>query len=162
MDASGNTYDAATAITLGASVIAQICPAEDQDWYRFAAAVNETIDVVLSGMTSDLDLFLVMPGGTVKYAMQRTGMADEHVYYRVPSGQQGDWRVAVKSHPGVTTKGDYRLQVRVLQATPTPTRTPTSTRQPNTPTPTATGAPRLRLEKWLEEEALDPGETRIT
>ncbi len=172
LDDAGDDFNTATDIRLGMpGISAVICPADDEDWFKFQADENHTMDVWLGDMTADLDIYLLSPWGQVMMTLVRTGLADEHLTWHVEAGATGEWRLRIFGHPGVSAVAEYRLQVRVFPPTPTPTHTPTrtptstptGTHTPSptptiTPMPTATLTPELELEKWLEEDYLVAGE----
>ncbi len=139
---AGNDFGSATALGLPAQKYEYICPAEDQDWYRFPVEAGRTISASLSSLPADYDLYLYRPDGVEAAHSDNGGTTDEAITYIANAG--GDWRVKVEGYWGAYSASDsYLLQVTALGAgatsTPTPTETctPTATGTP-TPTPTAT------------------------
>ena len=185
-DESGDSFGEASDAVLGnAGQTAHICPEDDQDWFKFWAGEDYTINIWLEEMTSDLDIALLYPTGSTKWDFTRAGTEDEFLTWRVQPGTEGDWRVRVIGHPGENRLASYHLTIRVLAPTATPTDTstptatptntptrtptwtptgtalPTSTPTPTptrTPTATATATPYLVLEKWLDQDNIVAGE----
>ena len=181
-DEAGNTMGTATSIRLGsASVPAFICPATDEDWWKFTANAGDTIELLLHDMSLDLDLYLLTPAGVVQVTSTQGGLADEHLVWRVPADRAGEWRVRVFPHSPSTATGAYQIQVQVFGPTPTTTRTRTPTRtstptvtrtayRTSTPTrtspvtstptrtPTTSPTPQLQVETFLTDSYLAGGE----
>ncbi len=154
-DEAGNSFDAASSIQPGpSSRSGRICPAADEDWYKFAARAYSTIEVDLHDMAAEFDLSLSSPRGPVVATSSHAFPSEEHLSYRVLS-DAGDWRVRVFPRAGTSATGDYQLQVQVYAPTPTPTQTRTPI---VTPTPTMVSTPVLELQTWLDSDILLAGE----
>ena len=178
LDEAGDSFNEAAPAQLGpGSMIAMICPATDEDWWKFNANPGDTIDAVLHDMSIDADLYLLTPAGVVQVTSTQAGLADENLVWRVPADRGGEWRVRVFPHSPSIATGAYQLRVRVLRPTPTPTRTrtPTRTHTPTitrtayytsaptrtptiTRTPTASPTPQLQVETFLFDGHLAGGE----
>ncbi len=177
-DEAGNSFDAAAAllpVSLGLPGFdAAICPAADEDWFKFSVPAWYYLDIRLSQLAGEFDLSLSAPNGPVVVTSAQGGLADEHISYRALS-TAGDYRVRVFPRAGPGAPGAYHLTIQLQPPTPTPTQTPTSTRTPTptrtptgtrtptatstrTPTVTYTPAPGLSIDKRLVTTNLVAGE----
>ncbi len=176
-DEAGSDQFSAASIPLGIpGVNGVICPANDTDWYMFLIQPHVTVDVWLGDMTTDVDLYLANGDGHIFAYSAHEGLVEEHIQLTAPN-YSTSWFVDVSGQRGGMGPGEYRLQVRVIQPTPTftPTPTPTNTRIPSptprptgtprptstsppTSTPTQTPVPTVELQKWLQDDYLAGGE----
>jgi len=183
-DEAGDSFDAATAllpVSLGLPGFdAAICPAADEDWFKFSVPAWYYLDIRLSQLAGEFDLSLSEPNGPVVVTSAQGGLADERITYRALTAA-GDYRVRVFPRAGTGATGAYHLTIQLQPPTPTPTHTPTPTRTPTvtrtptptrtptgtrpptatstrTPTRTATPAPGLSIDKRLVTTNLVAGE----
>ncbi|MDD5555917.1 MAG: pre-peptidase C-terminal domain-containing protein [bacterium] len=110
--------------------------------YSFSLAGPATVNISLTGLTADLDLFLFDapdPESCVAFSAN-PGPGDEAIEHEAGAGT---YYVVVDGFDGAC--GDYEIGISsTVPATPTPTATPTSTPEPtatHTPTPMATSTP---------------------
>lgn len=183
-DEAGNDFDSATLlypVVLGLGGFdAALCPAGDEDWFKFTVPAYYFIEIWLTQLAGEFDLSLSSPAGPVVVTSAQGGLADEHISYRALT-TAGDYRVRVFPRGGTAAQGGYHLAINLSPPTPTPTRTPTATltrtptrtatptrtptgtRTPSptptrTPTVTRTPAPGLSIDKRLVTTDLVAGE----
>ena len=114
---AGGDFGSATAVTPPVDRYEYICPVADQDWYRFPVAAGQSIDVILSSLPADYDLYLYRPDGSQAASSTAGGTTAEQVHFPADAG--GDWRVKVVGYSGAYSSGDsYRLQIAL--STPQP------------------------------------------
>lgn len=95
---AGGSFHSATVASLPASITEYICPAEDEDWYRFSVSAGQTIHISLSNLPGDYDLYLYRPDGSHAACSYWGGTVSEHISYTADSS--GDWRVRVVGYSG--------------------------------------------------------------
>ena len=115
-DVAGDTFAAATAITLFAETEEYICPADDDDWWKFSAIKGQVITADLPApLPADYDLDLYAPDDTLVEKSRKTG-SDKSETILQEATSSGDWRVRVYGKPGTlkqwSNKTPYSLTVR--------------------------------------------------
>lgn len=80
------TIGTAAAITLPANISALIANSTDQDHYSFSIASPGTINLFLSNLAGDYDLYLLNSGGTVLASGTNGGTSSEFVSYSATAG----------------------------------------------------------------------------
>ncbi len=159
-DEAGVNFNTAVALPVGPGGInAYICPAGDEDWFKFSVRAGETINGLLSNLPADYAVYLIRPDGSHQATFDEDGLADEHIiWWGITPAQAGEWRVMIFGSEGAWSNQPYHLTMQLTAPTPTstvtrtPTRTPTGTRPPTltptrtptrtrTPTPTRTRTP---------------------
>lgn len=81
-----NTIGTAAAITPPANISALIATGTDQDHYSFTLASPGTINLYLSNLAGDYDLYLLSSGGTVLASGTNGGTSSEYVSYSATAG----------------------------------------------------------------------------
>lgn len=91
------TWPAAAAITLPATVSALIATAVDQDHYVFTLAATGNLNIYLSGLAANYDLYLLNNSGTVLVSSTNAGTTNESINY---SASAGTYRLRVIGNSG--------------------------------------------------------------
>lgn len=81
-----NTFATAAAVTLPVSLSALIAANGDQDHYGFTIAQAGTINMSLSGMPGDYDLYLLNSSGTTVASSTAGGTSAEYISYSAAAG----------------------------------------------------------------------------
>jgi len=133
-DYAGDDFNNANEIYPGNLYTAYLCPAGDEDWFKFPAIVGQQITVQLLNLPADYDLQLYSPSNQLLVDGHQSGTTGEQIFWTAHIA--GDYRARVYSPLGASSSQGYNVRL-LLSATPTPTPTPTLT-PTVTPTPTAT------------------------
>ncbi len=80
------TWPAAAAITLPATINALIATAADQDHYSFTLAVSGNLNMYLSGLAANYDLYLLNNSGVVLASSVNAGTANESINLPASAG----------------------------------------------------------------------------
>lgn len=91
------TWQTAAAITLPATVNALIGTASDQDHYTFTLAITGNLNIFLSGLAANYDLYLLNNAGTVIASSTNSGMNYESINH---SASAGTYRIRVVGNAG--------------------------------------------------------------
>lgn len=138
-----NSQNNARPLTVnGAPLARNICPASDEDWFAFTAAVGaHTIETLDNGPEADTILSLYDGAGTLLATNDdhSPGVASQVVH---TFAQAGTYYVKAQLYnPTAYGPGtEYAIQARVGTPTPIPTLPPTATPTPEA-TPTSTPQP---------------------
>ncbi len=81
-----DTWQTAAAITLPATINALIATAQDQDHYSFTFAGFSNINLSLSNLAANYDLYLLNSSGSVVASSTNTGTASEYIGYPAAPG----------------------------------------------------------------------------
>ncbi len=99
---TNETNATAKAITVGTTANAYICPATDIDFYSFANTTSaKNINVSLTSLPGDYDLFLYNPTGTLVGSSENTGTTSETIKYN--NGVVGTYKIKVIGYNGATS-----------------------------------------------------------
>ena len=112
-DEAGDSFGAATSLSLSSDKYGYICPAWDEDWYKFNVPLGSmNINIILTNLPADYDLYLYSPDGVQQTGSYGTGTANEQITFLV-TNTPGDWRVRVvsKFHEHFSVNQSYRLRV---------------------------------------------------
>lgn len=80
------TWQTAAPVTLPATVNALIATATDQDHYTFTLALAGNLNIYLSGLAANYDLYLLNNGGSVLASSTNTGTTYETINYSAAAG----------------------------------------------------------------------------
>lgn len=109
---AGNDFSGATQVYPPAERSEYICPADDQDWYRFSVNAGQTIQLSLSSLPGDYDLYLYRPNATQAASSTAGGTTDESITFTADAS--GEWRAKVVGWNGAFSATDsYVLRVQV-------------------------------------------------
>ena len=109
---AGNNFSGATLVYPPVEGTEYICPADDQDWYRFSVNAGQTIQLSLSSLPGDYDLYLYRPNATQAASSTAGGTADENITFTADAS--GEWRAKVIGWNGAFSATDsYVLRVQV-------------------------------------------------
>ena len=95
---------------------AYICTANDEDWFKFDVVAGQSIDVGLTGLPADYDLYLLKPDNTAAEDSRHSGTEDERIIHTATAS--GSYRVRVAGYSGAYSAADY-YTLRILISTPT-------------------------------------------
>ena len=122
----GDSFDAAAVVSAPASYNEYICAIGDEDWYRFSV-IGTDINVSLTSLPADYDLYLYRPDGSLADQSENSGTADESISFT--ADMSGDWRVMILGYNGAWDPSDsYSLLITLINE-PTATATPVETCQ---------------------------------
>jgi hypothetical protein len=100
-----NTSATATAINLSTNYSSYICPAGDEDWFRFSNTNSQRhIQVTLQSLPADYDIYLYNPSGVLVASSTNGGTTNETLKYN--NGPVGTYRVQVIGYNGATNGSD--------------------------------------------------------
>ena len=100
-----NTTTQATAINLNTNYSSYICPAGDEDWFRFSNSNSQrNIQVTLQSLPVDYDIYLYNPSGTLVASSTNGGTSNETISYN--NGAVGTYRVRVVGYNSATNGSD--------------------------------------------------------
>lgn len=108
------SFAAAWAIVPG-SLQDYICHANDQDWYKFALTPGQWVQIDLTSLPADYDLYLYAPDNDTDIVARSTfsGRAYEQIIFRV--SQTGDYRIKVIGYRGAShAHAPYTLSLAKL------------------------------------------------
>ncbi len=115
-DEAGNTFGQATDIVTGTERIAHICPAGDQDWFKFPAIIGQEITVQLYNLPADYELELYSPSNTWLVSGGQSGTSSEQIFHTATT--DGDYRVRVFGVLGASSSAPYTIKVILGHACP--------------------------------------------
>ncbi len=103
------SFSQAAAISPGV-IQAYLCDATDEDWFRFDVTAGQTIQVSLTNLPADYDLFLYNPSGDTVGESLQSGTTDESISHQALTS--GAYRVRVVGYQGAyNATTPYRLSV---------------------------------------------------
>ncbi len=136
-DYAGNDFNSANDIYTGNLYTAYLCPAGDEDWFKFPAIMGQQITVQLLNPPADYGFQLYSPSQQLLVDVP-SAAGGYNIFWT--AYMAGEYRARVYSPSGVYSSRAYNLKL-LLSATPTPTVTPSptpTTFPTSTITPTAT------------------------
>jgi hypothetical protein len=119
-DGAGDTFGGATTLSgVNTSYVQEyICPEHDEDYWKFSVQDGQMIDLTLSQLPADYDLYLYDPyGGAEKESSTQSGTTTESIYYEAEA--TGDFRARVigktwgSSYAYWSGSSPYRLSASV-------------------------------------------------
>jgi|GEM_PF-1384668 len=119
-----DSFEGAWPITPG-DLSSYICERSDQDYFKFAVALHDTVEVWLLDLPGNYDLYLFGPTHSDEGRSENPGTTNEYILME-DAKFAGDYRVLVSTKNDYSPTSTYKLRVRITRApTATPTRTPT-------------------------------------
>jgi hypothetical protein len=104
------TWATAATMPAGLHIGPKICSASDVDWFKFAVAAGQQIEVSMDSLPANYDVALYNPAGNWVAHSQNAGAADEFIAATATS--TGDYSLFVSGVAGAyDTSNNYRLRV---------------------------------------------------
>lgn len=112
-----NTSASASAISVGSSILAKICPLTDVDFYRFNnSSKSRNIRVTLSNLPTNYVVELYAPNGSLVRSNTSAGTANKVIVFNTST--VGTYRVRVLAGSGaVANNSNYTLRVETSRNT---------------------------------------------
>ena len=110
-----DSLSAASTMVLDVPNEGYICVPADEDWFATGMLAGGTLDITLSSLPADYDLFIYDANETELANSRNSGTSDEQISFTAPS--DGAYYIAVKGYQGANSNVDSY----VLQASRPPT-----------------------------------------
>ena len=120
---AGNGTSSAYSLTGTSSITGSVGGSDSGDYYKFVAAGTGTGTFALTGLSQDIDLYLLDSSGSTIRSSDASGSTSENISYSVTAGST----YYVKVDPFATGVSNYSLSATLPSSTPTPPPTPTRT-----------------------------------
>ena len=97
-----NSVSVAQAISNNTNYLAYVCPAGDEDWYRFTTTTSaRNFKVTLTTLPADYDLYVYNSGGTLIGSSTNGGTTNE--LFTLNGGTVGNYYIRVIGYSGATS-----------------------------------------------------------
>jgi len=120
-----DTFATAHSITPPDIVTPFICTEDDEDWFQINVTAGQSIDLWVSSLPADYDLYLYKPDGSQVDSSRESGTADERIIHTATAS--GWYRALISGYNGAYDADDYYSMQVTLTDPPTPTPSPTPT-----------------------------------